>query len=645
MSSMMRKKTQVSFVIRDEEEKRHKNGVSSLQLDPVQGRLYTAGRDGIIRVWHAGNGSQDRYIQSMEHHTDWVNDIVLCCGGKNLISASSDTTVKVWNAPKGFCMSTLRTHKDYVRTLAYAKDKEQVASAGLDRAIFLWDVNTLTALTASNNTVTTSSLVGNKESIYSLAMNPPGTILVSGSTEKVLRVWDPRNCSRLMKLKGHADNVKALVVSRDGTQCVSGSSDGTIKLWSLSQQRCVSTIRVHSEAVWALLATETFSHIISGGRDRLVIITELRNPDNFMIVCEESAPVLKLCFTADQQGVWVSTSDSDIRCWKLPPVNTLNSEMYNQNNYNTNNVYQTQPLHHIPGGRAIKNYTVLNDKRHILTKDTSNNVVLYDVLKASKIEDLGEIDYDEEVKKHFKMVYVPNWFNVDLKTGMLTIHLGQDETDCFSAWVSAKEAGLTTENDQKVNFGALLLQALLEYWNHPNRVNEGGQKVFGNNFFSVPLHTPLIFSEVGGRTLYRLQVGDAGGETEGNILLETVPSWVVDVAIEMAAPKLNKLPFYLLPHSSCQSKQDRQKKDRLVANDFIQCRKVAEHVVEKIIGGGDVNGSGTAKTEENSDAPEEKVELLCCDQVLDPNMDLRTVRHFIWKSNVEFTLHYRIIKQ
>ncbi|KAL4709572.1 hypothetical protein ACJJTC_007303 [Scirpophaga incertulas] len=534
--------------------------------------------------------------------------------------------------------------KDYVRTLAYAKDKEQVASAGLDRAIFLWDVNTLTALTASNNTVTTSSLVGNKESIYSLAMNPAGSVLVSGSTEKVLRVWDPRNCSRLMKLKGHSDNVKALVISQDGSQCVSGSSDGTIKLWSLSQQRCVSTIRVHSEAVWALLATENFTHIISGGRDKLVIITELRNPDNFMIVCEETAPILRLCFTADQQGVWVSTSKSDIRCWKLPPRNSLSSDTYNQNNYNTNNVYQTQPTCHIPGGPAIKHYTVLNDKRHILTKDTVKNVALYDVLKACKVEDLGEVDYEEEVKKRFKMVFVPNWFNVDLKTGMLTIHLGQDETDCLSAWVSAKEAGLTTENDQKVNFGALLLQALLEHWNHPNRVNEAGMKVIGNNFFSVPVHTPLIFSEVGGRTLYRLQVGDASGENEGNLLVETVPSWVVEVAIEMSAPNLNKLPFYLLPHSSCQSKQDRQKKDRLVANDFIQCRKVAEHVVEKIVGGGDANGAGAKPAEDTTDSPEERVELLCCDQVLDPNMDLRTVRHFIWKSNVEFTLHYRVLK-
>lgn len=159
-----------------------------------------------IQWWNSPNFSfpwlqQDPYIASMEHHTDWVNDIVLCCNGKtcefdywplfylefkhcltsdtafisyssggqidlkhflslpfSVISASSDTTVKVWNAHKGFCMSTLRTHKDYVKALAYAKDKELVASAGLDRQIFLWDVNTLTALTASNNTVTSKCI-------------------------------------------------------------------------------------------------------------------------------------------------------------------------------------------------------------------------------------------------------------------------------------------------------------------------------------------------------------------------------------------------------------------------------------------------------------------------------------------------------
>ena len=35
---------------------------------------------------------------------------------------------------------------------------------------------------------------------------------------QVLRVWDPRTCAKLVKLKGHTDNVKSLVLSRDGTQ-------------------------------------------------------------------------------------------------------------------------------------------------------------------------------------------------------------------------------------------------------------------------------------------------------------------------------------------------------------------------------------------------------------------------------------------
>lgn len=43
-----------------------------------------SGKDAIIRVWNSTlTTSQEPYIQSMEHHNDWVNDIVLCCGGRN----------------------------------------------------------------------------------------------------------------------------------------------------------------------------------------------------------------------------------------------------------------------------------------------------------------------------------------------------------------------------------------------------------------------------------------------------------------------------------------------------------------------------------------------------------------------------------
>ncbi|XP_056629962.1 WD repeat-containing protein 48 homolog isoform X2 [Diorhabda sublineata] len=623
------------MVICEAEEKRHRSGVNALQLDPALDRLYSAGRDSIIRVFE-----HEKYFHGMEHHTDWVNDIVLCCGGKHLISASSDTTVKVWNAHKGFCMSTLRTHKDYVKSLAYAKDREQVASAGLDKSIYLWDINTLTALTASNNTVTTSSLIGSKESIYSLAMNPTGSIIVSGSTEKALRLWDPRTCAKLFKLKGHSDNVKALVVSRDGNQCLSGSSDGSIKLWNLGSQRCVQTILVHTDSVWALLATESFSHVISGGRDKKVIMTDLKNTANSITVCIEDAPILKMCFTADHQAVWVSTSDSSIKCWKLPTDKHFKEDLR----------MPSTPVSLIQGGAAIRQAVILNDKRHILTKDTLENVAVYDVLKASKVEELGQVNFQEEEKNRFKMIYVPNWFNIDLKTGMLTIHLGQDEVDCFSAWVSAKDVGIqdSPDLDQKVNYGKLLLQSLFEHWKGAEVDSENKQK-----FFSIPKHIPLILSEVGGRTLYRVLVGDTSGETENALLNETVPGWVVSNIEENSQNKFIKVQFYLHPHSSVPShllKQDRMKKpDRLVANDFIQCRKVAEHILEKLLGDGTASSPGCGDADTSSPSNNgynvDQIELTCNEQVLDPAMDLRTVKHFIWKSSSDLTLYYKIINK
>lgn len=64
---------------------------------------------------------------------------------------------------------------------------------------------------------------------------------------------------------------------------------------------------------------------------------------------------------------------------------------------------------------------------------------------------------------------------------------------------------------------------------------------------------------MGGRTVFRLLVRDAAGETESALLHETVPSWVIDVVIERTIPKFIKIPFYLQPHP-LSTKLDKMKK-------------------------------------------------------------------------------------
>lgn len=251
-------------------------------------------------------------------------------------------------------------------------------------------------------------------------MNSAGTVIVSGSTENILRLWDPRSCNRIMKLRGHTENVRALVVSPDGNQVVSGSSDGTIKVWNLGQQRCIQTIHVHKEGVWSLLMSDNFQYVISGSRDKNIILTELRNPSNSILVAEERAPVLSLGYNTEKTGVWATTWNSDIRLWKLPlfDKSTLNSSGGMDAQWLSPNGTE---MACIKGGAAIKKCSVLNDKRHIITKDTEDNVAIYDVLRVVKKEELGPVDFDAEIKKRNKQVYIPNWFTVDLKTGVCVL--------------------------------------------------------------------------------------------------------------------------------------------------------------------------------------------------------------------------------
>ena len=173
------------------------------------------------------------------------------------------------------------------------------------------------------------------------------------------------------------------------------------------------------------------SKVFSSGRDGLVYWQDLRREENRALVFRESAPVLKMILTPDQGGLWVSTSDSNVKYWDVGrtdlsastrgPASRGASAVSGAAATSTVPVASseklspllTSPTLVISGGSSIKAFEVLNDMRYIITKDTDNNVAVYDVLKAQKVENLGPVDFDDEVKKRqqvritIKVVAIP----------------------------------------------------------------------------------------------------------------------------------------------------------------------------------------------------------------------------------------------
>ena len=80
-------------------------------------------------------------------------------------------------------------------------------------------------------------LTGHTAGVRSVAFNPDGHTIASGSDDNTIRLWDVSAGRHLRTLTGHTGDVESVAFSPDGKTLASGSSDGTILLWELTTRK------------------------------------------------------------------------------------------------------------------------------------------------------------------------------------------------------------------------------------------------------------------------------------------------------------------------------------------------------------------------------------------------------------------------
>ena len=118
----------------------------------------------------------------------------------------------VWSTKSQSQPAKVGHHTDYVKKLHLFSKTSWVASGGLDQKINIWDLNVLSqspAVSFSNNNSSNGS-------IYALSGDQMGNMIVSGSPDKIVRLWDPRKSAMTHQLIGHTDAIRDLLMSQDG---------------------------------------------------------------------------------------------------------------------------------------------------------------------------------------------------------------------------------------------------------------------------------------------------------------------------------------------------------------------------------------------------------------------------------------------
>src|SRR5205085_6962774 len=120
-----------------------------------------------------------------------------------------------------------------VRRVAFCPDGRHAFSAGSDRVLRLWDLDTGQEV---------RRFVGHPGEVTIMALSPDGRYVLSGNEGRheagkfvpdlkpVIRFWDVSTGKEVHQLRGHTNVARAIAFSPDGRCALSGSDDETLRL-------------------------------------------------------------------------------------------------------------------------------------------------------------------------------------------------------------------------------------------------------------------------------------------------------------------------------------------------------------------------------------------------------------------------------
>uniref|UniRef100_A0A1D2A6R5 Phospholipase A-2-activating protein n=1 Tax=Auxenochlorella protothecoides TaxID=3075 RepID=A0A1D2A6R5_AUXPR len=192
--------------------------------------IVSSSLDSTLRIWRAGVCQQ-----VLTGHTGPVLCTLRVPRG-DVWSGSGDDSIRVWR--EGTCVDVIPAHADTVRHLAFVPGSGQAVSASHDTTLKVWDVEARAC---------TSQLWGHSSLVYAAAATPGG-LLASGSEDNTSRLWHLGGGPSLQTLP-HPGCVWTVDFLPD-SDLVTGCADGVARLFTQDSSRAAG-----AEAVQVFEAT------------------------------------------------------------------------------------------------------------------------------------------------------------------------------------------------------------------------------------------------------------------------------------------------------------------------------------------------------------------------------------------------------
>jgi len=276
-----------------------------------EGRLVTGGVDNQVILFDA---SKEKLVQKMQGHTKKVTSVVHHPHKEVILSASQDSTVRVWVGAEAdwrgqyACTNQVRKHSAEVSEISFHPLGDYFTTASLDKS---WGLHDLTTGRVIRH-------VQNLPCGYGcMKIHPDGLITAGGAEDKAVNVWDLKEQKVVATLNGHENMVNTLCFSENGYYLASGSRDGQVKLWDLRKPVNIQTLTVDGP-VNCVRFDSTGQYLSVAANDLQVF--NFATKSSLTQTCElkdHTQPVMGACFGQHAKSLVSVSMDRTMKIFKI----------------------------------------------------------------------------------------------------------------------------------------------------------------------------------------------------------------------------------------------------------------------------------------------------------------------------------------
>jgi WD40 repeat protein len=279
-------------------------------------QMMTCSSDGSLRVWNLKSGKQ--IGDDWRDGESGVWTIALSPDGKKVVSGSEDGGVRLWDIDTCKVIAKWAGHTNIVRTVSWSRDGQRVLSGSYDGTARQWDVE--------NGAIILTPIKTGHKWVNTVIYSPDMTMFATGGSEQPrnnespVKIWDTKTGELITILQGHTDSVLCLAWTPNGKTLISGSFDDLIRIWNTTTWKQLAVLKGHTTAVHSIAVNPNGRILASASWDDTARLWNLDNNQPISSPLEHTTMVFCVSFSADGKLLATGCDDKNAYTWDVSTI-------------------------------------------------------------------------------------------------------------------------------------------------------------------------------------------------------------------------------------------------------------------------------------------------------------------------------------